>query len=49
MHMDDSSGLDARRVLLLKLTAQRMSPTVQRDLVEYWGRRQLERRPSDWT
>lgn len=46
MHVPDN---DPRRLLLLKLSAERMSLAAQRDLVEYWGRRKAEGRPNDWT
>ena len=46
MHAVDN---DPRRLLVLKLTAEGMTLAAQRDLVEYWGRRKAEGRPTDWT
>ena len=39
----------ANPLLVFKLSAEHMSMTAQRDLLEYWGRRKFEGRPTDWT
>jgi hypothetical protein len=47
--MHGALRVDVRRLLVLKDTAEALSPPAQRDLVEYWGRRRFEARPKDWT
>lgn len=46
MHRPDES---LRRYSTLVATAQALPIAVQRDLATYWGRRQFEARPQDWT